>query len=132
MDQLEEAVNSKASDLNQSMTEAEQRLRLDVDHLRRYTLDDKVLEAELLGLFRVQARVQLDLISIASLPADYQLAVHTLKGAALVIGAKAIVACTRELEALGFPANATRRRQLISRLADEISATDAEIAKITA
>jgi hypothetical protein len=42
------------------------------------------------------------------------------------------VACTRELEALGFPANATRRRQLISRLADEVSATDAEIAKITA
>jgi HPt (histidine-containing phosphotransfer) domain-containing protein len=132
MDELEEPVNSKASDLNKGKMEAGQRFLLDVDHLRRYTLDDKVLEAELLGLFRVQARVQLDLISIASLPADYQFAVHTLKGAALVIGAKAIVASTRELEALGFPANAARRRQLINRLADEISATDAEIVKITA
>ncbi|HEY7748510.1 MAG TPA: Hpt domain-containing protein [Aestuariivirgaceae bacterium] len=104
--------------------------RLDLEHLRRYTLGDHALENELLGLFRVQARVQLDVISIATLPADYHLAVHTLKGAALVIGANSIVSITRELERIGFPDNASRRRELILGLAEEISEIEAAIAEI--
>jgi HPt (histidine-containing phosphotransfer) domain-containing protein len=114
--------------------EAQQRAaaRLDLEHLRHYTLGDRALQAEVLELFRVQARVQLDLISIASLPGDFNLAVHTLKGAALVIGAKAIVATTKELETLRFSNDAAKRRQLIYRLAEEIALVEAEIAEIVA
>jgi HPt (histidine-containing phosphotransfer) domain-containing protein len=104
---------------------------LDLEHLRRYTLDDKSLESELLALFRVHARVQLDLLSIATLPADFSHAAHTLKGAALGIGANAIAATTRQLEKLGFPGEPGLRRQLMQRLAEEIDATEAEIARMT-
>jgi HPt (histidine-containing phosphotransfer) domain-containing protein len=104
---------------------------LDLEHLRRYTLDDKSLELELLALFRVHARVQLDLLSIATLPTDFRHAAHTLKGAALGIGANAIAATTRQLEKLGFQGESGLRRQLMQRLAEEIDATEAEIARMT-
>lgn len=130
-------LNKKTSELSQGrITHGEARSggasRLDLEHLWRYTLEDKALQAEVLELFRVQARVQLDLISIATLPGDFNLAVHTLKGAALVIGAKAIVAATKELETLPFSTDAARRRRLIQRLAEEISLVEAEIAEIVA
>jgi HPt (histidine-containing phosphotransfer) domain-containing protein len=130
-------LNKKTSELSQgriSYREARSRgaSRLDLEHLWRYTLEDKALQAEVLELFRVQARVQLDLISIATLPGDFNLAVHTLKGAALVIGAKAIVAATKELETLPFSTDAARRRRLIQRLAEEIALVEAEIAEIVA
>lgn len=104
---------------------------LDLEHLRRYTLDDKTLQSELLALFRVHARVQLDLLFIATLPTDFRHAVHTLKGAALGIGANAIAATTRQLESVGFSGEPHLRRHLMQRLAEEIEATDAEIARIT-
>jgi HPt (histidine-containing phosphotransfer) domain-containing protein len=105
-------------------------LLLDLEHLRRYTLNDKTLETELLALFRVHARVQLDLLSIAAVPADFRYAVHTLKGAALGIGATAIASTARQLEALGYPGEPTLRRGMMQRLAQEIEATDAEIARL--
>jgi HPt (histidine-containing phosphotransfer) domain-containing protein len=105
---------------------------IDLEHLRQYTLGDVALQSELLELFRVQARVQLDLISIAALPEDFNLAVHTLKGAALVIGARGIVATARELETQPFPHEAAKRRQLTRLLAEQIAAIEAEIAEILA
>jgi HPt (histidine-containing phosphotransfer) domain-containing protein len=104
---------------------------LDLEHLRRYTLDDTTLQSELLALFRVHARVQLDLLFIATLPTDFRHAVHALKGAALGIGANAIAATSRQLESVGFSGEPRLRRQLMQRLAEEIEASDAEIARIT-
>lgn len=131
------SLNKKTSELSQGrITHREARSggasRLDLEHLWRYTLEDKALQTEVLELFRVQARVQLDLISIATLPGDFNLAVHTLKGAALVIGAKAIVGTTKELETLRFSTDAAKRRRLIQRLAEEIALVEAEIAEIVA
>jgi HPt (histidine-containing phosphotransfer) domain-containing protein len=104
---------------------------IDLGQLRRHTQDDRALESELLGLFRVQARLQLNVISIARKPADYRLAIHSLKGAALAIGAKPIAATAAELEAIGLTGDAAMRRRLMKTLADQVTATLAEIAEIT-
>lgn len=100
---------------------------LDREHLRRYTGDDRTLEVELLSLFKVQARLQAHLISMAKLPSDYQRALHTLKGAALAIGANAVAGTAAELESMKLGGHQAARRKLIDRLAAEIAAVEAEI-----
>jgi HPt (histidine-containing phosphotransfer) domain-containing protein len=103
---------------------------LDPEQLRRLTLGDRELERELLGLFRVQARVQFKLISMARKATDFDLAVHTLKGAALAVGATAIADFCKRLEALGFADDQEQRRELVRSLAEELTAAEAEIAEI--
>jgi HPt (histidine-containing phosphotransfer) domain-containing protein len=106
---------------------ARQRSRLDLDHLRRYTGDDRTLEIELLSLFKVQARLQAHLISMAKLPSDSQRALHTLKGAALAIGANDVARIAAQLEEMKLGVDPAARTKLIDRLAREIAAVEAEI-----
>ena len=75
---------------------------LNFDHLGRYTNGDEVLEHELLGLFKIQAVLQFENIDIAASKPDWVMAVHTLKGCALSVGAARVGALTGELETLGF------------------------------
>jgi HPt (histidine-containing phosphotransfer) domain-containing protein len=100
---------------------------LDLEHLRRYTADDRTLEVELLSLFKVQARLQAQLIAMAKLPSDYQRALHTLKGAALAIGANAVANTAAKLELMPLGAEPAARRLLTDKLAKEIAAVEAEI-----
>jgi hypothetical protein len=102
----------------------------DTSHLGRYTLGDMALEKELLGLFRVQARLQLDLISSATCAGDFGISVHALKGAALALGAWSIARTTSELEEIDFAADPLKRRQLVERLRSEIDAAEAAIARM--
>jgi HPt (histidine-containing phosphotransfer) domain-containing protein len=101
----------------------------DADHLRRYTLGDKALEKELLGLFRAQARLQIDLISAAACEADFSASVHALKGAALAMGATDIAETTARLEAVDFEADPTGRQRLVERLRMQVAAAEAAIAR---
>jgi HPt (histidine-containing phosphotransfer) domain-containing protein len=100
---------------------------LDLEHLRRYTAHDQTLEVELLSLFKVQARLQAQLIAMAKLPSDYQRALHTLKGAALAIGANAVANTAAKLESMPLGSETAARRLLIDKLAKEIAAVEAEI-----
>jgi HPt (histidine-containing phosphotransfer) domain-containing protein len=100
---------------------------LDLEHLRRCTSGDRTLEVELLSLFKVQARLQAQLIAMARLPSDYQRALHTLKGAALAIGANAVANTAAKLESMPLGAEPAPRRLLIDKLAKEIAAVEAEI-----
>jgi hypothetical protein len=102
----------------------------DTSHLGRYTLGDMALEKELLGLFRVQARLQLDLISAAACAGDFSASVHALKGAALALGAWSIARTTSELEEIDFAADPLKRHQLVERLRSEIDAAEAAIARM--
>ena len=121
-------MNRKAADRSKSAPAGvRQGSGLDLQHLRRYTADDRTLEVELLSLFKVQARLQAQLISMAKLPSDYQRALHTLKGAALAIGANAVARTAIELEAIALGAEPAARRNLIDRLGQEIAAVEAEI-----
>jgi HPt (histidine-containing phosphotransfer) domain-containing protein len=111
------------------MNEKQRGIVFDTDHLRRYTLGDAALEKELLGLFRAQARLQLDLIAAAACAEDFSASVHALKGAALAMGAKEIAETTAKLETVDFEADPAERKGLVERLRMQVAAAEAAIAK---
>lgn len=63
---------------------------IDLDHLRRYTLDDPALLAEILGIFRDQAARLASSLDAGTDAASWRHAAHTLKGAARGVGAWAL------------------------------------------
>jgi HPt (histidine-containing phosphotransfer) domain-containing protein len=81
---------------------------LDLDHLRRYTLDDPALERELLGLFLSQAETTKGQLAGAANADDWKLAAHSLKGSALAVGAAAIATLSSRIEDGGFVAGEAR------------------------
>jgi HPt (histidine-containing phosphotransfer) domain-containing protein len=74
---------------------------LDLVHLARQCLGDRELEAELLGLFRLQARaLTAKLLSERlSFEAKTKIA-HTLRGSALAVGAGRVASTARRIEEL--------------------------------
>jgi len=70
---------------------------IDLEHLRRMTLDDAGLEREVLAMFAAQT---VGLIgSLATLPPEAGALAHTLKGSARAIGAFAVADAAMRLEA---------------------------------
>lgn len=75
---------------------------LDMEHLAQYTATNPGLEAELLGLFQAQSRVQLQELARAAAEMDvpaWKFALHTLKGMARSLGAFAVAEAADALEA---------------------------------
>ncbi|MEX1153143.1 MAG: Hpt domain-containing protein, partial [Parvibaculum sp.] len=60
---------------------------LDLVHLAKYTLGNRALEIELLGLFRAQAGIYIERIESAVTAIDWKNATHSLKGSAKGLGA---------------------------------------------
>jgi len=60
---------------------------IDLVHLSKYTLGNRDLENELMGLFRAQADVYLGRLAEAASDADWVSAAHSLKGSAKALGA---------------------------------------------
>jgi HPt (histidine-containing phosphotransfer) domain-containing protein len=80
---------------------------IDVEHLKRMTLDDAGLEREVLAMFAGQAVRLIE--ALAGLPADAAELAHTLKGSARAIGAFGVADAAEALEAAikdGEPAQA--------------------------
>jgi HPt (histidine-containing phosphotransfer) domain-containing protein len=71
---------------------------IDIEHLHRMTLGDASLEREVLAMFSAQAASLIG--SLSALPADAGALAHTLKGAALAIGAFGVADAAGDLEAL--------------------------------
>jgi HPt (histidine-containing phosphotransfer) domain-containing protein len=69
---------------------------IDIEHLRRMTLDDTMLEHEVLALFSAQA-VSL-VATLAVIPADAAALAHTLIGSARAIGAFSVADTAVRLE----------------------------------
>jgi chemotaxis protein histidine kinase CheA len=83
---------------------------LDLVHLARQCLGDRELEAELLGLFRVQApalTAQLSGPPHLSLEAKGRIA-HTLRGSALAVGAGRVASAAWRIEELASAAGVQR------------------------
>ncbi len=77
---------------------------LDLVHLARQSLGDHELEAELLGLFRLQApalTAQLSDSSLLSLESKAKIA-HTLRGSALAVGAGRVAQTAWRFEELAL------------------------------
>jgi HPt (histidine-containing phosphotransfer) domain-containing protein len=75
---------------------------LDLVHLARQCLGDHELEAELLGLFRLQAgalTAELSGAGLLSLESKAKIA-HTLRGSALAVGAGRVASAARSIEEL--------------------------------
>jgi HPt (histidine-containing phosphotransfer) domain-containing protein len=77
---------------------------IDWAHLSRFTMNDKALEREVLGLFAAEAPRYLARLQGATNRKDWIEAAHTLKGSARAVGAWAIAECAQAAEALQLSA----------------------------
>ena len=93
----------------------------DLEHLRRYTLDDPALECELLELFLLQAEAARSQLTLAGDVAGWKLAAHSLKGSALAVGAAAIAGFAARIEDHGLIAGGARQ-MVLAELEDAICA----------
>jgi HPt (histidine-containing phosphotransfer) domain-containing protein len=75
---------------------------IDVEHLGRYTLGDKALEKEILGLFLTQMPDLLASLRTAQSEREWKMAAHSLKGAARAIGAWHMASAAEEAECIDF------------------------------
>jgi chemotaxis protein histidine kinase CheA len=108
---------------------------LDLVHLARQCLGDRDLEAELLGLFRLQApalTAQLSGSPALSLEAKARIA-HTLRGSALAVGAGRVASAACRIEELASAAGGDQNSaeaQAIAALLSAVSEALAEIDRI--
>ncbi len=70
---------------------------IDFEHLKRMTLDDSGLEQEVLAMFAAQSAGLM--ATLATVPSDSGVLVHTLKGSARAIGAFGVAEAAARLEA---------------------------------
>jgi HPt (histidine-containing phosphotransfer) domain-containing protein len=77
---------------------------IDWSHLSRFTMNDRALEQEVLGLFAMEAPRYLARIQSPASRKDGAEAAHTLKGSARAVGAWAIAECAQAVEALQMSA----------------------------
>ena len=88
---------------------------IDIEHLRRMTLDDDGLEREVLAMFSAQSAGLIG--KLKTLPSDAGALAHTLKGSARAIGAFGVAEAADRLERdserrrPGPGARRTRRRR---------------------
>ncbi|MEQ9520411.1 MAG: Hpt domain-containing protein [Parvibaculum sp.] len=87
-------------------------LLIDLVHLSKYTLGERSLECELLGLFKSQTAVYLDRMRQADCAKTWKDAAHTLKGSARGVGAWAVADQAEMAEALADPQGAAREDAL--------------------
>ena len=85
-------------------------LPIDHVHLSRYTLGDRALEIEILGLFAGQAPETLAALAGAVDAEAWRNAAHTLKGSARGVGALRVAATAAAAEALAGAPESERAR----------------------
>lgn len=73
---------------------------VDLAHLRRYTMGDRDLEIEILGLFANQLPVTISALKNALSEKEWRIAAHTLKGSARAVGAWSLATIAESAERL--------------------------------
>ena len=73
---------------------------VDTAHLARYTLGDKALEREVLGLFAAEAHARIEAFKQARSEKEWKMAAHTLKGSGRAVGAWRVAHVAQEAERL--------------------------------
>jgi HPt (histidine-containing phosphotransfer) domain-containing protein len=109
---------------------------LDLVHLTRQCLGDQELEAELLGLFRLQApamMAQLSHFSALTLESKARIA-HTLRGSALAVGARRVASAAWRVEELAAAGGeqGSEETRAVAELLSSVAEAVAEIERIRA
>src|SRR5689334_12232494 len=89
---------------------------LDIFHLRRFTLGDRRLEAEILKLFIDQAPLTIAALKNARNDHDWLNAAHTLKGSARAVGAWRLAKLAERAERIGTIADKAACESMLSQL----------------
>lgn len=93
---------------------------IDFEHLGRYTMGDRALEVEILGLFVMQLPETLGRLMSATTEADWKSATHTIKGSARAVGAWALADRASDAEkAVSSPETWAEHAGLIEAAASE-------------
>jgi HPt (histidine-containing phosphotransfer) domain-containing protein len=92
---------------------------IDFAHLAKYTLNDRALEAEILGLFVSQLPESLARLRDAETQAEWRAAAHTIKGSARAVGAGSLAEAAAAAEVLREEDSG--RREAITLISDEVS-----------
>jgi HPt (histidine-containing phosphotransfer) domain-containing protein len=92
---------------------------IDFAHLSKYTLNDRALEAEILGLFVSQLPETLARLRAAKTLAEWRAAAHTLKGSARAVGAGSLAEAAAAAEAM--PEAESGRHAVIRQVSHEVS-----------
>lgn len=90
-------------------------------HLAHYTMNDEILEREVVGLFLTQLNVTIDMIETAGTAAEWRLWTHTLKGAAAAIGAFRLQSVALALENAAFDPDQGDPRPQLDPLAEAVA-----------
>lgn len=89
---------------------------VDLAHLRRYTLGDRALEVEVLGLFVDQLPISIGALKNAPSAKEWGVAAHTLKGSARAVGAWSLASLAETAEKLHGLPDAVERGRVVRRL----------------
>jgi len=103
---------------------------IDLAHLRRFTLGDRRLELEILGLFVEQAPVTIEALKSARTGRDWTTAAHTLKGSARAVGAWRMAKLAEHAESLGGPADRAACDLVLHDLEEAAAAARAHVASL--
>jgi HPt (histidine-containing phosphotransfer) domain-containing protein len=104
------------ADNGDSAKPAEAGQPVDLAHLRRYTLGDRGLELEILGLFVDQLPITIGALRDAPSEKEWGMAAHTLKGSARAVGAWPLATIAESAERLHALPDVAARRDVVRRL----------------
>lgn len=108
----------------------EPQLPVDLAHLRRYTMGDRGLELEILGLFADQLPITISALKNAPSEKEWGIAAHTLKGSARAVGAWSLATIAESAERLRPLPDKEVRGLVVRRLEEAASAARAYIASL--
>ena len=97
---------------------------VDLAHLRRFTLGDRHLEEEILGLFLAQVPITIAALKRAETDGAWYVAAHTLQGSARAVGAGRLALLAAQAERLGGISDPDACRMMVCML--EEAAQDAQ------
>jgi HPt (histidine-containing phosphotransfer) domain-containing protein len=100
---------------------------VDLVHLARYTLGNRSLEQEVLGLFLTQSALYLTRLKDAMDEKTWRDAAHTIKGSARGIGAWHVVASAEAAENLQGDGLKTERERVVAVLEGDIQEANSYI-----
>lgn len=105
---------------------------LDVQHLRAMTSGDAHLAAEVIDIFRQQAEIWSRLLTVREPAASWADAAHSIKGAALGIGALRLAQMCERAEKLGRSGDASQTAAAVALgdVRDVLALTEEVVARV--